>query len=386
MKGAKGEILYVGKAANLRRRVLSYFTRAHDMRIERLVRGIRRIAFERTDTALEALIREAQLIKKYAPPFNIRMQDDKSFPRVRITNEPFPRVLVARGKDLAGGRLARVASEFGPFPSASQLREALRIIRRIFPWSDHDPDRVGASARPCFEYEIGLCPGTCIGAVSREEYRRNIRNIKLLFEGKKRRILPRLTSEMKRASRGLEFERAAKLRGQIFALRHIKDTAFVGESEVGGETQKRDFRIEGYDVSNISGTSAVGSMVVFRNGEPDPSQYRRFRIRTVTGSDDTGMLSEVLTRRFAREGWPLPQVILVDGGRGQVNAARKVLRDKGLTVPVVGIAKGPERKRNDFIGRVPEGVSGKTLIKVRDEAHRFAIAYHKKLRASASLQ
>lgn len=373
MKDAEGRFLYIGKAGNLRRRVSSYFTRPHDARIEKLVSEIETLEFNPTDTPIEALILEARLIKQYQPIYNIREKDNSSFLFVEITREPFPRVLLVRGQTPEQGE------RFGPFTSSTSIREALKIIRKIFPFSTHPASMVGTAQRPCFDYQIGMCPGTCIGGIDKKEYRRTIRNIKLFFEGKKSRIVKLLEAEMKEASEALRFEEAARLRGQLFALRHIYDVSLITE---GGPTELGDkplLRIEGYDISHISGTSAVGSMVVFYNDIPAKGEYRKFKIKTVEGSNDTGMLHEVLTRRL-RNDWPLPQCILVDGGAGQVHVMEAVLRDAKLAIPVVGIAKGPERKRNDIIGTIPDGISALTLEKVRDEAHRFAITYHRKVR------
>jgi len=396
MKDASGAVLYVGKAGNLRRRVSSYFERPHESRIQKLVSEIASIDHKPTDTAIEALILEAKLIKEIRPPFNVKEKDDKSFLYVEITKEKFPRVLLVRGRDSANG------TRFGPFTSASSIREALRIIRKIFPWSTHDVKQEARSkkqelgsekqARPCFDYQIGLCPGTCIGAVTKEEYRKNIQNLKLFFQGDKKKILRNLEKEMAAASKHLEFEKAGKLRRRIFALQHIRDVALIRDNDIsngdGDPGLRRDDpsgrfaqRIEGYDISNISGTSAVGSMVVFTNGTPDKAEYRKFRIRTVVGSNDVGMMREVLSRRFENS-WPLPDLVLIDGGAGQINAAKNVVREFKLKIPVIGIAKGPTRKRNDIIGIVPKGIEKKTLIRVRDEAHRFAIKYHKKVRSA----
>ncbi len=379
MRGAKGKLLYVGKAANLKRRVASYFARSADTRIEALVSEIRNIDFKKTDTAIEALILESALIKRHQPPFNIREKDDTSFLFAEVTKEPFPRVELRRGMDPVRGR------RFGPFTSASSVREALRIVRRIFPWHTHPPERVGTYERPCFDYQVGRCPGTCVGAVSKREYGKTVRAITLFFEGKKRTILASLKKDMKRAAKALEFERAEQLKRQVFALEHIQDIALITRDDMRSAPRRfvpksrAPLRIEGYDISNISGTSAVGSMVVFANGVPERSSYRKFRVRSVEGADDYAMLKEVLTRRFGNN-WPLPKVILVDGGAGQVSAARGVVKSFNHSIPVIGIAKGPERKRNDIIGIIPAGVSRETLIRVRDEAHRFAIAYHRKVR------
>ncbi len=408
MKDSFGRILYVGKAGNLRRRVASYFERPHDARIAALVEKIKNIEYRKTDTALEALILESMLIKKYSPPFNVREKDDKSFLYIEITKEKFPRVLLVRGKDNARG------ARFGPFVSASSARAALNILRRIFPWSTHDPVKVidpGAptvrasktahgtppvtqaksakpAGRPCLDYEIGLCPGTCIGAISRRDYVKNIAWLELFFKGKKKKIIASLKKEMTAASRQLEFEKAEKLRRQLFALQHIMDTALIGDGESkirnleyrkNPESNEPKYRIEGYDISNIAGDAAVGSMVVFENGAPNTDEYRKFKIRTIFQPDDAGMLTEVLARRF-KNNWPLPDLVLIDGGLPQVNAARRALVHAGARIPVVGIAKGPERKRNDIIGAVPKGVSESVLVRIRDEAHRFAIGYHKALR------
>ncbi|HEY4498207.1 MAG TPA: UvrB/UvrC motif-containing protein [Candidatus Paceibacterota bacterium] len=389
-KGVKGQVLYVGKAGNLKRRVSSYFRRAHptsprlrgasDSKIERLLAETRKIGFIKSDTAIEALILEAELIKKFVPLYNTREKDDKSFLYVVITQEDFPRVLLSRGKVLP----AVVLAKWGPFTSASNIRAALKILRRIFPFSVHDPKRVGKFTRPCFDAQIGLCPGTCIGATGKTEYRKNIKNIRFFFQGKKERILRSLEREMKEASKKLQFEKAESLRHKIFALQHIQDIALISEGEVENwklKIENSAKRLEAYDISNISGTSAVGSMVVFHGSKPVKEEYRLFRIRTVRQTDDVGMLKEVLRRRFKHEEWPYPEVILVDGGKPQVNAAKMVLGEFGLRLPIVGLAKGPKRRKNDIIGAIHKGVSQETLKRLRDEAHRFAITYHRKLRS-----
>jgi excinuclease ABC subunit C len=385
MKDSKGKVLYVGKAAHLRKRVLSYFTRAHDSRLELLMQKVAKIETEVTGSVVEALVREAELIKKNQPPFNILEKDDKSFLYVVITKEEWPRLLLVRGKDLAGKEKAR--SVFGPFTSASQLKVALKIIRRIFPWNTHLSDKIGSYKRPCFDYEIGQCPGTCVGRIGRKDYLKEVKHLELFFKGEKHRLIISMEKDMEQASKLMEFERAEKLKRQMFALRHIEDVALISEDAVD-QSGKPKQRIEGYDISNISGDSAVGSMVVFRGDKPDKSQYRKFKIEKIRTSDDVGMLTEMLTRRFKRSSaassggeWPLPDLVLVDGGKPQVNAAQKVMDMFGLRVPLVGLAKGPERKRNDLFGTLPKGIEFSTLIKVRDEAHRFAISYHKKVRA-----
>ncbi len=370
MKGKGGQLLYVGKAANLKRRVSSYFLRPHDARIAKMVSEIRKIDFKNTDTAIEALILEAKLIKKFSPPYNVKDKDDKSFLYMEITKEPFPRVILIRGKERGAGEL------FGPFTSSSSAREALRIIRKIFPFSTHLSEKVGTFKKPCFDAEIGLCPGTCVGLISKTDYLKNIKNIRLFFRGKKKAIISSLEKDMKKFAESLEFEKAAAARKKIFALNHIQDIALISGDESGAGR----LRIEGYDISNISGTSSVGSMVVFLNGEPLNEAYRKFRIRTIEGADDPGMIKEVISRRIENK-WPLPDMMLVDGGITEVNAAKKALKEYDISVPVIGMIKGPDRKGSDLVGdALPEGADLKTLIRVRDEAHRFAISYHRQVR------
>ncbi len=396
MKDVSGRVLYVGKAINLKRRVSSYFLRPHDNRIEQLVREIRKIDHKPTESALEALILEAKLIKEIQPPYNIREKDDTSFLCVEITAEKFPRVVLVRAKNTD----LKKKNVFGPFLSSKAIKEALKIIRRIFPYSTHTPEEIEKYARlsrtfsekqvrGCFDYQIGLCPGTCVGLISEADYKKNIKNIRLIFEGKKKRIISSLEKEMKAASRMLNFEKAERIKRQIFGLQHIRDVSlisndFIEHSIAEPAIELKNQRIEGYDISNISGTSAVGSMVVFTNGQPDKKEYRKFKIKTIIGANDVGMLEEVLRRRFARgpevEDWAYPDLILIDGGLAQVNTAEAVLNELNINIPIVGVAKGPERKRNDLIGHLPAGYDLKTLVKVRDEAHRFAIGYHRKLR------
>ncbi len=381
MKNAAGNIIYVGKAGNLRRRVSSYFNRPHDSRIEQLVKNIAQIDIKQTESALEALILEAELIKKYQPVFNIREKDDKSFLFVEITKEKFPRVCLARGKNNP------IGTSFGPFTSSNSLREALKILRRIFPWNTHSESEVGKLKHECLQRQIGLCPGTCIGAIDQKAYLKNIAKLKLFFAGKKKRIIATLEKEMTAASKNLEFEEAEKLRRQIFALQHIRDVAFLTNDDLEPkivENRTKKVRIEGYDISNISGASAVGSMAVFSDESgkfrPDKSEYRKFRIRGGNAPDDVGMITEILERRFKNK-WPLPDCIVIDGGLGQVNAALRVASEYDRAIPIIGIAKGPKRKNNFIIGKIPDGIAKATLIQVRDEAHRFAIAYHKKIRS-----
>jgi len=372
MKGKKGKLLYIGKAGNLRRRVSSYFLRPHDARISQMVSDIKTIDFLETDNALEALILEAKLIKDKKPPYNIKDKDDKSFLFIEITDEEFPRVLLVRGKSLSAGK------RYGPFTSASSAREAIRILRKIFPWSTHPESKIGSYKKPCFEYEIGLCPGTCVGAISKKDYMKNIKGLKMFLSGQKNKLINSLKKDMALASKELRFEDASKLKKKIFSLEHIQDAALLGEADIVSTDDKT--RIEGYDISNISGDSAVGSMVVFVGGSPKRDEYRKFKIRSILEPNDVGMMKEMVSRRLKND-WPLPDFMLVDGGVAQVNAVRSSVLEAGLKIPIIGMVKGPDRKKTDLVGDKVVNINKKILEKVRDEAHRFAISYHKSVRS-----
>lgn len=393
MKDAAGKIIYIGKATSLRDRVKSYFDRPHDRRLENLVAEIAKIDFQKTPTVIEALILEANLIKKYLPKYNIKEKDDRSFLYVVFTREKFPRIILLRGLELArmspAEKKKQIAKLFGPYTSASSLRAALDILRRrIFPFRDCTV----MPKRPCLYYHLKQCPGPCADLISQKDYRRLIRNLILFFEGKKEKIIKNLKKKMATASRQKNFEEAARLRNQIFSLEHIQDVAVIKSDETKNRIEKFGInifgRIEGYDISNTSGTSATGSMVVFMDGKPNKNEYRKFRIKTLTTPNDVGMMKEVMTRRLKHTtDWPLPDLILVDGGWGQINAVREILTERKIKIPVLGIAKGFDRKQDRLIAdpknpelvRVAE-LHKDILLKVRDEAHRFAIGYHKTLR------
>jgi len=386
-KDKTGGIIYVGKAGSLRRRVSSYFMRAGDIKTEHLVSEIFDLETRETPSAIEALILESELIKKYSPKYNIREKDDKSFIYVGITDEKFPKPVLVRAQELKIGNW-KLKIIFGPFTSAGSLREALKILRGIFPWSECRPNQ----GRPCFYYGIKKCPGVCVGKVSRADYMKNIRNLILFFRGERQKVIKNMEAEMKRASKEENFERAIALRNNLYALNHIRDISLIKKDNVdncrgsGGLQYNAMGRVEGYDISNISGEHAVGSMVVFRGGESQKSEYKKFKIKTVKGANDVGMLREVLSRRF-RNDWPRPDIIFVDGGRGQVNAAEEVLKKIGLKIPVIGIAKGLSRKNDRFVydandlelQRVAETFPD-LFKQIRDEAHRFAISYHRQRR------
>jgi excinuclease ABC subunit C len=387
-KNKAGEIIYVGKAISLKRRVSSYFRKAGDIKTEHLVSDIFDLEIRETPTAIEALILEADLIKKYRPKYNIREKDDKSFIYVAITKAKFPRPILIRAQEFKIQN-SKFKISFGPFTSAGSLREALNILRGIFPWSECKEKQ----SRPCFYYGIKKCPGVCAGKVSQSDYMKNIRNLILFFKGERKTVIKNIESEMKRLANEENFERAALLRDNLYALNHIRDISLIKKEDIFPAPDSGKYnamgRIEGYDISNISGTNAVGSMVVFINGEPEKTEYKKFKIKTVKGSNDIAMLREVLARRLQND-WPKPEIIFVDGGRGQVAAAEDILRFFRLRIPVIGIAKGLSRKNDRFVIDKNNAESERIVAafpdlfkRVRDEAHRFAISYHRYRRSVA---
>lgn len=365
----EGKPVYIGKASNLRRRVRSYFT-GKDVKNRKIVADTETIDYETKETVIEALIREAELIKEKNPFYNIKENDDRSFLYVVTTKEDYPRVILKRGKDLGKEKKRNV---FGPFVYSSEIREALKTIRRIFPYSTHKKGE-REKGKPCFYYQIGLCPGTCVGRVEKGDYLRNIKNIELFFKGKKKKIISELEKQMKEASKKMEYEKAEEIKKKRDALSHIQETALVGKKKKDSSS----LRIEGYDISNISGNFAVGSMVVFQGDSPKKEDYRLFKIKEVVGPDDTKMLQEVLQRRLKRS-WPLPSLLVIDGGRGQVNAIKRVLEKEDLVIPVVGVTKGESKKKETIIGE-SKRFKKEILFHVQHEAHRFALNYHQKLR------
>jgi|SRR3989344_5255741 len=383
-RGKKGKILYVGKATNLKDRVKSYFARGILMTrsplIVKMLLEAERVTFTKTDSVLEALLLEASEIKKHQPIYNSKEKDDRSYNYVVVTKEDFPRVLVVRGKDLTLGLPAEALAKAGPFPHGAELKEALKIIRKLFPY--RDKCLLGQN-KPCFNAQIGLCPGVCAGWISKTEYRRVIKHLILFFEGKKRTLVHALERDMKKLAKSYKFEDAEKVKRQIFALKHIQDIALIKKDLTTYNQRQTTFRIEAYDIAHTSGTNVVSVMAVVEGGELAKSQYRKFKIRADNlpasrhGNDDTGNLKETLTRRFAHPEWRFPNLIVVDGGRGQINAAKEVLKYIGLDISVVSVVKDERHKAREIIG---DQKHSREVLLANSEAHRFAIGYHRKLR------
>ena len=409
-------LLYIGKATSLKKRVGSYFTKSHDNRITELVSKIAHIDYIEAPTVIEALVLEANQIKLHQPPYNIMQKDGKSFLYLVLTNDQYPRPVLVRGKELEeqgidpfDAKLSKKTKErylavFGPYTSGPSLKKALDYIRRTIAWSTCRPPDETGKRRPCFDRHIRKCPGVCTGEMSVADYKKIIKKLMYFFEGKKGALIKVLQKDMKTASKHRQYEVAAKLRNQIFALEHIQDIALITQDDVDlpYAQPERDTlldlnaRIEAYDISNISGTSSVASMVVFENGMPAKSKYRKFKIKTVEGANDVGSMEEVMRHRLKRwqnfpNAWPLPELMVIDGGKPQVNRVQAVLDEKGIDVPIVGLAKGPDRKQDRMvfdrsdIRMLKTATRGREVFqKIRDEAHRFAVKYHRELRTKAS--
>lgn len=377
------EILYIGRATSLRNRVKSYFGKGlAETRGEWLVKMVNeatRVETRPTDSVLEALILEAVLIKKYQPKHNAKEKDGKTFWYVIITEESWPRILLVRGSNLEKYLTSAV---FGPFPHSAEIKTALKIIRKIFPFRDKCKP---GSSRPCFNYQIGLCPGVCAGVISGSDYQGPIKQIGLFFSGKKGQLLRGLNSEMRRLSRRQMFEEAGKIKKQLFALQHIQDVALIKPENISPRNEKGSFRLEAYDVAHTSGQNAVGVMVVLESGEMVGDKYRKFKLRTSKAGDDLGSLREILERRFNHPEWPLPNLIVVDGGKNQLNLAKKVLLENDLEkIALVSVVKDDKHRAREILGDRMMSVSYEgEIIKANHEAHRFAISYHRQRRSGA---
>jgi len=387
IKDKTGAVIYVGKAKSLKKRVSSYFSRGLSSKTQMLVSKIADVEYRVTPSESQAQLLEASLIKDKQPQYNIGLKDDKSFPLIRISDEEFPVVSICRSKIL---KTKDAALYFGPYTNTKFLRQAFKTIRKIFGF--RSCRRMPKD--PCLYYRIKLCPAPCIGKISRQNYQETIERIKLFLESRYEELLFNLSDKMKQASQERRFEDAAKIRDQINALSVFGQTSgsvlSFNESEDLKNLLKLDMlpqRIEAFDISNIKGQQATGSMVSFFKGSPDKNNYRRFRIKTFEGIDDYKMLREVIFRRYSRllrENLSLPDLVLIDGGRGHLKVAEEETNKLGLNLPLVSIAKDREHiytKDSAIPIKLEQDTPALNLIRrVRDEAHRFALAYHHILR------
>lgn len=393
------QVIYVGKALNIKDRVKTHLQpkaslspKAAQMRSE-----VDKVDFIAVRTGFEALLLEINLIKKLLPEYNIKLKDDKDYLYLKITQEDFPRVLTVRKRELLGSQYF-----LGPFPNASLVRTTIKSLRRIFPYCNEKQKK----GRPCFYYHLGLCSGACTKEVTKKDYQKMIKSLILFLEGKSDKLLLSWQKEMEKKSKEKKFEEAAGLRDRIqgakYLLQENRVADYLKNPDLRNELLWNEaeelkkilgigtpiHRIEGYDISHLQGSQMVGSMVVFSDGQPDKEQYRRFRIKKVGGIDDYASLQEVLQRRFHND-WALPDLLVIDGGKGQLNASLEVLKELNITIPMISLAKREEEiyttdGNKVRLERTNEGL--KLIQRLRDEAHRFAITYHRKLRSDSLLK
>ncbi|HEX8993658.1 MAG TPA: hypothetical protein VF803_00205, partial [Candidatus Paceibacterota bacterium] len=385
-------VLYVGKATSLRDRVRSYFDddliATRGPRIVDMVTNADRVAHETTPTVLEALVREAALIRKYCPYGNTEGKDDKTFLYAAITDEKIPRVLVIRGKDLdfktkTAGEKQPLSDIYGPFPSGAQLREGLRLIRRIFPFFD-TPKPVGAkskhqAAKIEFNRQINQYPRS----IEAREYRRTIRHVRLFLSGRGKELRTMLEKEMRQAAKEEHFEEAAARRQELFALDHIQDVSLIKDENLEGIREAKAMRIEAYDTAHLSGTNAIGVMTVVEDGAPVKRDYRTFNIRGLKKNDDIASLKELLTRRFGHPEWPFPQAIVIDGGTTHKKAAEAALAALGVSIPVAAVVKDERHRPREVIGAMRAGIREADAVLANSEAHRFSLSRHRKARSKS---
>lgn len=377
MRSQDGEVLYAGKAALLKKRVSSYFSSRNCVKNNALLEKTADIEYIECDNEAQALILEAALIKEKHPKYNISLRDDKSYPYVEITSQEFPRVLVSRPKGELKGMF------FGPYPKVKLLKSALNMIRRIFPYCSCK----GKPRQTCLFFHLRLCPAPCVKRVSAAEYRENIEGIRRILRGERKELIDSLEKKMRFLAEQKKFEEAARTRDKIRALQNLYKGKEYGHEIICLKDILRlpslPILIEAIDISSLGGESPAASVVVFKGGMPDKSNYRRFLIKGVQNIDDYAMIKEVVRRRYLRlikENKKLPDLVIIDGGKGHVNKAKKELVKLGADVPVIGIAK-----RNEEVwfpqSQCPLIISKDNpclhvIQRIRDEAHRFAHKYH----------
>lgn len=417
-KDAKGQIIYVGKAAKLNNRVRQYFqkSRARDPKTEALVAEIVDTDWMVVESELEALFLEAEMIRRYMPRYNILLRDDKSMSYIRIDyDSDYPTVTTTRRPMDDGARY------FGPYLSTLSVRKALKYLRRVFPFA---VKKNTSQKRATLYYHLGLDPGLEEGKTSLEEYRANLRKLMLVIEGKRNSIIRELERDMKRFAKEARFEEAAKVRNQLFALQRLgqqvifSDKEFMDISKDHALTELVDLlqlkgyprRIEGYDISHMQGTDVVASMVVFTNGVSDKGQYRKFKTK-INQNNDFYNMNETIKRRLSDKNlkaWGKPDLMLIDGGKGQLDAALKARDELGRSdIPFIGLAKREEQIVVSFdrsnvsldldvvqkLGGFTSETEAFTLVnlphstnvikllqRIRDESHRFAVSYHSVLK------
>jgi excinuclease ABC subunit C len=406
MKDAAGKIIYIGKAGNLKKRIYSYFRNDNSSKISIMMTFLRHIDFVLASSESEALILENNLIKEYQPYFNTMWKDDKSYPYLKLTTkEDFPRLVLTRNKVNDGSEY------FGPYPHVKEIKKLiywfqecfhLRLCALEFTYNKL-PDI--KKVKSCIYLQSGKCPGPCVGKVDPKEYKKRFREIKLFLTGKYKKLLVLWEKEMLNASQNLDYEKARDARDRIKAIKLVNEKVTLREikredlsltvnishtlEELKNilDLKKWPVIIEAFDISNISGYEPVASMVRFHNGKPDKSSYRKFKIKTVSGINDPAMISEVVLRRYSRlkeYKMPMPDLVLIDGGKGQLNAAIESLETLKLKLPLISLAKKDEEVYTPSLEepiRLPRSSKPLQLLQqIRDEAHRFAVTFHKQRR------
>lgn len=425
--------LYIGKSSDLKERVKNHFNQPK-FKDNLFIEKIKKVGYIPLPSETEALILESQLIKKYQPKFNVLFKDDKNYFYVGITKEDWPRIFIthqpkSEPKKLKSYKLQ--ADYLGPFVGGTALKETLKTLRKIFPYRNCKT----LPKKPCLWYDLNRCPAPCLLAKEwkekpelkkqlekrKKDYQKNIKNLKMVLESRKENLISEGNKKMQQYAQNQEFERAAKIRDQIKSLKEVFSHKFLfspslikKEEDVGGLFKKTlslpkiPKRIEGYDISHFKGKEMVGSMVVFKLSQintnlqsriytnnsanlrqylPAKKEYRLFKIKTLKHQNDTACLKEIIERRFAHPEWSFPDLIYVDGGKSQLNAVAMTLKKIGHSnIPVISLAKKKNilynfsSKESFSLDNFPQTVK-MTILRLRDEAHRFAISYHKKLRA-----
>ncbi|MEA4910529.1 UvrABC system protein C [bioreactor metagenome] len=386
---AKKDVLYIGKATILKDRVESYFSKdlqkTRGARILGMIENARDIFYVKTNSVLEAIILESKYIKEFQPFFNIKERDDKSYSYVIFTKEDFPKVLVMREREIEKKENLNISKKFGPFVSKAELMEIMKFIRKIFPYRDKCKLN---EKRACFNYQIGLCPGTCIGTISKKDYQNNLKNIEKILSGKIESLLKSLEKKMKQKAKEQKFEEASKILNQIKSFTYLKDINLIKKENVLKENLL-DTRIESYDVSHISGTQRVGVMCVSKGGEFKKSEYKKFKLAEKT-NNDLGGLIEILERRFKHKEWKYPYILVIDGGKTHLdfiaNKVKEILsKEEFQSISFVSVVKNEKHKAREILFLKDKDKKEvekykEEIIKLNEETHRFVINYHKFLR------
>lgn len=420
----RGKLIYIGKTTVLKHRVRSYFIGIHDNKTEKLISEIANIKWRETRSTIEALILESNLIKKYQPKYNIREKDDKSFVQIGITDEKFPRVISYRPtqKEKINTSIKKI---YGPYTNNTAVKQIIEIFRKIFKFrdcSDYKFARFSKINKPCINYNINLCTGPCAKLINQIEYNKSIKQIQMMLKGNTKKAISVMKKQMQQYSKNEEFEKAKEIRDRIDAFMHLSDIAAIKHDRPLEQIKSIPHRIEAYDISNMGKNYAVGSMVVFIDGEIKKTEYRKFRIinesiarkhpkipekftrnssRFYSNNknlrsmlydlrpNDPAMMAQVIERRLAHPEWEKPNLILLDGGKEQLSVVLNKLRTLNIKLPVMAIAKGPTRKgftlfKNSLAKKIK--LDRKFIEFMRDEAHRFAITYHRKLRRKSIVE